>query len=146
MVTVKIPKDIISALNFVNGQWVKGSGEKTPVLSPYNHQIIGELFNSTVQDVQQAVSFAAQAQKDWANTPIKERTKVMFNFRNILLRDQEEIAHLKSAESGKTYAEGLAGLMKGIEVLEFAISLQNLDLGGKLEVSRGVQCEYRREA
>lgn len=35
--------------------------------------------------------------------------------------------------------------MKGIEVLEFALSLQNLDLGGKMEVSRGVTCEYRRE-
>ena len=35
--------------------------------------------------------------------------------------------------------------MKGIEVLEFALSIQNLDLGGKVEVSRGVSCEYRRE-
>lgn len=146
MVTVKVPKDVISAFNFVNGQWVKASGEKSQVMSPYNHQAIGELFHSTKEDVNTAINAAAIAQKDWANTPIKERTKVMFNFRNILLRDQEVIAHLKSAESGKTYNEGLAGLMKGIEVLEFAISLQNLDLGGKLEVSRGVQCEYRREA
>jgi malonate-semialdehyde dehydrogenase (acetylating)/methylmalonate-semialdehyde dehydrogenase len=36
--------------------------------------------------------------------------------------------------------------MKGIEVLEYALSIQNLDLGGKAEVSRGVHCEYRREA
>ena len=35
--------------------------------------------------------------------------------------------------------------MKGVEVLEFALSLQNSDIGGKLEVSRGVTCEYRRE-
>ncbi len=145
MVTVKVPSEIISAANFVNGKWTKASGEEQLVLSPYNHKTIGRFFHSTKTDVDAAIEVADKAQKDWANTPIKERSKIMFNFRNILLRDQEEIAHLKSAESGKTYAEGLAGLMKGIEVLEFAISLQNLDLGGKLEVSRGVTCEYRRE-
>ena len=146
MISVNLPKEVISVQNFVGGNWVKGSGQKGEVVSPYNHKVIGEFFHSTSQDVEAAVKLAVKAQKDWANTPIKERTKVMFNFRNILLRDQESIAHLKSAESGKTFNEGLAGLMKGVEVLEYAISLQNLDLGGKLEVSRGVQCEYRREA
>jgi len=34
--------------------------------------------------------------------------------------------------------------MKGLEVLEFALSLQNMDVGGRMEVSRGVSCEYRR--
>jgi malonate-semialdehyde dehydrogenase (acetylating)/methylmalonate-semialdehyde dehydrogenase len=77
---------------------------------------------------------------------MKERAKVLFNFRNILLRDIDMIAHVKSSESGKTFDEGKAGLMKGIEVLEYALSLQNADLGGKVEVSRGVMCEYRREA
>ena len=71
---------------------------------------------------------------------------MLFNFRNLLLENLDEIAHLKSSESGKTFEEGKAGLMKGVEVLEFALSLQNLDLGGKGEVSRGVFCEYRREA
>lgn len=38
----------------------------------------------------------------------------------------------------------MAGLQKGIEVLEFALAIQNLDIGGRAEVSRGVSCEYRR--
>ena len=42
-------------------------------------------------------------------------------------------------------AEAPAGLMPGVAVLEFALSLQNLDQGGRMEVSRGVSCEYRRE-
>src|SRR3989344_39824 len=41
--------------------------------------------------------------------------------------------------------EARAGLMKGIEVLEFALAIQNLDLGGKVEVSRGVTGEFKRE-
>src|SRR5690606_9082812 len=41
--------------------------------------------------------------------------------------------------------EARAGVLKGVEVIEFALSLQNLEDGGALEVSRGVSCEVRRE-
>jgi malonate-semialdehyde dehydrogenase (acetylating)/methylmalonate-semialdehyde dehydrogenase len=131
-------------LNLINGNWAKGSAEKINVESPYNGSTIGTIYSSSKEDVDGAVAHALKAQKSWANTPIKERTKVMFNLRNILLRDLEIITQAKCLESGKTHAEGKAGLLKGIEVLEYAIGIQNLDLGGKLEVSRGVSCEYRR--
>ncbi|MEK2644161.1 aldehyde dehydrogenase family protein [Bdellovibrio sp. BCCA] len=143
--TVQIPVQPIECQNFVSGKFKKGSGTKTEVISPYTGKKIGEFFNSTPEDVNAAISDAVTAQKEWAEVPMKERTKVMFNFRQILMRDLDEIAHLKSSESGKSFAEGKAGLLKGIEVLEFAIALQNMDLGGKSEVSRGVSCEYRRE-
>lgn len=143
--SVKIPAQVINCQNFINGEFQKGSGEKIQVVSPYNGKLIGEFYSSTKADVDKAIAQAKTAQALWADVPMKERTKVMFNFRNILIRDLDEIAHLKSAESGKNFDEGKAGLMKGIEVLEFAIALQNMDLGGRVEVSRGVSCEYRRE-
>ncbi|MBP9681328.1 MAG: aldehyde dehydrogenase family protein [Bacteriovorax sp.] len=144
-ISVKIPNQVINCQNFINGQFVKGQGEKVSIVSPYNGKCIGEFYSSTLSDVDHAAKSAQAAQKIWAEVPMKERTKVMFNFRTILLRDLEEMAHLKSAESGKNFEEGKAGLMKGIEVLEYAIALQNMDLGGRVEVSRGVSCEYRRE-
>ncbi len=143
--SVKIPSQIIKCHNFINGDFVVGSGEKIQVISPFNGKVIGEFSSSTKSEVDSAIAQAASAQALWAEVPMKERTKVMFNFRTILIRDLEEIAHLKSSESGKNFEEGRAGLLKGIEVLEYAIALQNMDLGGKVEVSRGVSCEYRRE-
>lgn len=143
--SVKIPTTPIPCQNFVAGKFQTGSGPAMDIVSPYNGQIIGGLHASTTKDIDLAVKEAHEAQKAWADVPLKERTKIMFNFRQILMRDLDEIAHLKSSESGKTFAEGKAGLMKGIEVLEYALSLQNMDLGGKMEVSRGVTCEYRRE-
>jgi len=143
--SIQIPTQALQCENFVSGKFQKGSGEKQNVISPYTGKKIGEFHHSTAADVKHAVAQAVLAQKEWAQVPMKERTKVMFNFRQILMRDLEEISHLKSSESGKSVAEGRAGLLKGIEVLEFAIALQNMDLGGKTEVSRGVTCEYRRE-
>ncbi|MGE5086145.1 MAG: CoA-acylating methylmalonate-semialdehyde dehydrogenase [Bacillota bacterium] len=143
--SVSIPISPIPCLNFVDGKFKKASGPTRHVFSPYTNAIIGEFSESTSEDIAGAVEHAQESQKEWALTPLKERAKIMFNFREILLRDLDEIAHLKSSESGKTFTEGRAGLMKGIEVLEYALSLQNMDLGGKMEVSRGVTCEYRRE-
>jgi malonate-semialdehyde dehydrogenase (acetylating)/methylmalonate-semialdehyde dehydrogenase len=141
-----IPKEKISCDNLIQGQWVKGEGGKVEVISPYNGQVIGEISIPSQKQIDQAIQGANKAQKNWAALPVKERSRVLYNFRNILIRDADSISHLKSSESGKTFAEAKAGLMKGIEVLEFALSIQNLDLGGKVEVSKGVTCEYKREA
>jgi malonate-semialdehyde dehydrogenase (acetylating)/methylmalonate-semialdehyde dehydrogenase len=78
--------------------------------------------------------------------PIKERTAILLTIRNLLSRDLDRLSHSAARECGKTVGEARAEVLKGIEVLEFATSLQNGDLGGALEVSRGVTCEYRREA
>jgi malonate-semialdehyde dehydrogenase (acetylating)/methylmalonate-semialdehyde dehydrogenase len=142
----KLPTKPVECFNFINNQFIKGSAEQYKVVSPYDNSVIGEYYNSNASDVDNAVNDAHTAQKDWGLTPIKERSKILFNFRNILNRDMEEISHIIASESGKTHGEAKAGILKGIEVLEYALSIQNIDLGGKMEVSRGVFCEYRREA
>jgi malonate-semialdehyde dehydrogenase (acetylating)/methylmalonate-semialdehyde dehydrogenase len=141
---VRIPQEVISCSNFMKGQWTKGEAQVQDIFSPYNGEKIGEVSLPSVHQIKDAIHYAHEAQKEWARTPIKERSRILFNFRNILLRDLDKISHLKASESGKTFEEGRAGLMKGIEVLEFALSLQNMDIGGRMEVSRGVSCEYRR--
>ena len=135
----------IACDNFIAGAWVKGSAGSEEVHSPYDGNLIGTFSVPSSKQIDEAIRAAAKAQADWGRTPIKERSKVLFNARNILQRELDAISQLKGSECGKTFGESKAGLMKGIEVLEFALSIQNLDLGGKVEVSRGVTCEYRRE-
>lgn len=130
---------------FINGEWVKGEAGTKTAISPRDGKALGSFSVPSKNQIDSAIEAAHAAQKAWGQLSMKERAKVLFEFRNILLRDQDEISNLKGAECGKTFSEAKAGLMKGIEVLEFAISIQNLDLGGRVEVSRGVSCEYRRE-
>lgn len=143
---VEFPKELIQCPNLIGGEWTQGQGDKIEVFSPYNGKVVGQTNAATSEEVRVAIDKAHQASKTWKATPLKERTQVMFRFRDILHRDIEKISNMVSLESGKTLGESKAGIMKGIEVLEFALSLQNLDGGGKMEVSRGVHCEYRREA
>ncbi len=146
MNSVQIPKDVRVVENWVGGRWVAGSGNESGIVSPYSGTRVGTVRASTAAEVDAAVKLAAQAAQGWGKTPVKERCSVLFRFREVLLRDLEKLAQTISLESGKTLAEAKAGLMKGVEVLEFALSLQNLDVGGRMEVSRGVFCEYRRES
>lgn len=141
----QVPTQKMAANCMINGEWIAGRAGNFTVRSPYSQQVIGEVTTPDQEQIDTAIKAAAVAQKDWAAVSMKDRARVLFNFRNILMRDLDKISHLKASESGKTFEEGKAGLMKGIEVLEYALSLQNLDIGGRMEVSRGVSCEYRRE-
>lgn len=115
---VQIPNSPHQLKNYLAGSWEDGAGAELSVKSPYTGGLIGVGKLATAKQIDAAAEVASEAQKAWANTPLKERTRVMFNLRNVLLENQDELSHLKSSESGKTFAEGKAGLMKGIEVLE----------------------------
>ncbi|MBT3586985.1 MAG: aldehyde dehydrogenase family protein [Halobacteriovoraceae bacterium] len=132
--------------NFIGNEFIQASGAEFEIHSPHYGKVIGTGKQTTSSDLENMVSKAKQAQIAWGNTPIKERTIVLFNLREVLIRRCDEISEMVSLENGKTLTEARAGLMKGIEVLEFALSIQNLDTGAQMEVSRGVTCAYRREA
>jgi malonate-semialdehyde dehydrogenase (acetylating)/methylmalonate-semialdehyde dehydrogenase len=132
--------------NFVAGKFIQGSGPAQSVVNPQTGTVIGEFHQSSASDVNAAIATAKKASQTWRKTPIKERATLLLQLRNILIRDLEAISKQVAAESGKTFNEARAGLLKGIEVLEFATALQNSDQGGRVQVSRGVFCEYRREA
>jgi malonate-semialdehyde dehydrogenase (acetylating) / methylmalonate-semialdehyde dehydrogenase len=130
--------------NFVDGAFLpikKGAD----VISPWTGALIGKVETSTSEQVAAAVKAAEAAFPGWRATPIKERSIKLFKFRELVSAKLDFLANVAASESGKTVAEARAGILKGLEVTEFALSLQNSDAGGAMDVSRGVSCEYRRE-
>jgi malonate-semialdehyde dehydrogenase (acetylating) / methylmalonate-semialdehyde dehydrogenase len=133
-------------LNLVGGGWAPaGGGAARDVVSPYTGTVVGRVGLSAAADVAAAVDAARAAAPGWGATPLKERSRPLFRFRELLVRHLDELANSAALEAGKTRAEARAGVEKGIEVVEFALALQNLAEGAALEVSRGVRCEGRRE-
>lgn len=141
---IQKPAHLIECSHFFGGEFVKGRGAEFKVDSPYYGEVVGFAHEATQGELDAAVEKAQAAQKNWTRVPLKERSVIMFKVREILLRDIEKIAQIISLENGKTLTEAKAGILKGVEVLEYALSLQNHDRGGKMEVSRDVFCEYRR--
>jgi malonate-semialdehyde dehydrogenase (acetylating)/methylmalonate-semialdehyde dehydrogenase len=143
---VQLPQAPIEGANLAGGAWQPARGStRIEVRSPYNGALLGSVPESNAFDVAEVVSAAVAAAPAWARAPLKERTAPLFRFRALLLDRLDALAHSAAREAGKTVAEARAGVEKGIEVVEYALALQNLDGGGSLEVSRGVRCELRRE-
>ena len=138
------PPDPFQASNLSNGTWHRSTAS-TIIHSPYTNTPLCSVSYAGESLIEETIASASNAFKEWRLVPIKERCAILLRFRELLLRDIERLSRSASLESGKVLAEARAEILKGIEVLEFATSLQNTDYGGSLEVSRGVTCEYRRE-
>ncbi len=112
---------------------------------PVHRTAIGRVGLSDASDVAAAVAAASSAFPAWAATPLKERVGPLRRFHELVSRNADDLANTVRSNRGKTPAEALAGIQRGLEVVEYALSLPNLDDGAALEVSRGVTCEARRE-
>lgn len=143
---LNVPDHVITRQNLIGGQWrLSAGGNQLDVVSPHTGEVVGRAPMSNADDVNDAVAAAKEAAVAWRKVPLKERTQLLFRFRELVASNADALANVAALEAGKTVAEAKAGVLKGIEVIEFALSLQNLDDGGALEVSRGVTCEVRRE-
>ena len=98
MNNIEFPQSTIECANLSGKNWKLGSGDKIDVYSPYSGATVGFIQSSNNKDVDAAIEIANGAAKAWAKTPIKERTTIMFKFREILLRDIDKIANIVSLE------------------------------------------------
>ncbi|AXK36238.1 succinate-semialdehyde dehydrogenase (NADP(+)) [Streptomyces armeniacus] len=79
---------------------VVGSGS-TAGHSPFTGQRLAELPESTPEDVVTAFARARDAQRAWADTPVRRRAAVLLRFHDLVLRRQSEALDLIQLETGK---------------------------------------------
>lgn len=138
---VNLDRQLSIAPNWIDGQRTSAKTEEyQDVYSPYSGKVIGQVPLSTSTDVEQAVNSANKAFAGWKDTHIKERVQVMFRLKQLLEQKADDLAELVALESGKTVGEAKAGILKGIEIIEFACAIPNKIQGALLEVSNGVEC------
>jgi malonate-semialdehyde dehydrogenase (acetylating)/methylmalonate-semialdehyde dehydrogenase len=111
------------------------SGRSAPVFNPATGEQSGEVGLSSEADVDLAVRAAKAALPAWASTAPLKRARFMFKFKELLEANGDAIAREISAEHGKTHADALGEVQRGLEVVEFACGIPHL-LGG--EFSRNV--------
>ena len=96
-------------------------------------------------EVDRAVQAAAAALPEWAETPVVDRAKVMFRFRELMVKHFDELAALVTREHGKTVPEARASVQRGIEMVEFACGIPSLIMGQRLEnIATNVDSETSR--
>jgi len=126
--------------NYINGTWVdsRETGFRD-VSDPATGETIGRIPLSTPADVDDAVRHAQTAYADWRATPVTERIQYLFRFKNLLEEHLDDLARTVSRECGKTLAEAIGELRRGIENVEVACGAPLLMQGYNNEdIARGI--------
>ena len=130
----------------VAGKWTASSADRWgEVFNPSTGQVIARVPFCDEAEVATAIEAAADALPDWKETPVVERARVMFRFREKLQDRFEELAALVTREHGKTISEARAEVQRGIEMVEFACGIPSLIMGQSLEnIATNVDAETSR--
>jgi malonate-semialdehyde dehydrogenase (acetylating) / methylmalonate-semialdehyde dehydrogenase len=134
------------------GNWIGGktedsrSGRSGIVWDPASGQAQAKVHFSSVEDVDQAVAAAKAAFPAWRATPLSRRAEVMFKMRELVDRNRRRIAELIASEHGKTLADAMGEVARGLENIEFSCGVPSLLKGGFSEqASRGLDVYQIRQ-
>jgi len=105
----------------INDQRLDSSeNEKSVVLNPATGEQVAEIAIAGNKEVELAVSTAKTAFKEWKNTSIAQRTKLLYKFRNLVVQNEKQIAELITQEHGKVLEDARGEVARGIENIEYA--------------------------
>ena len=122
--------------HFVGGCRIEGQSERYgDVYNPATGEIIRRVPLASKEEVQSIIENAARAFPDWSQTPPARRVQVLYRFRELLLKQLDEVAEILSLEHGKTLDDAKGSITRGLEVVEFACGIPQLLKG---EYSEGV--------
>jgi malonate-semialdehyde dehydrogenase (acetylating)/methylmalonate-semialdehyde dehydrogenase len=116
-------------------------------MNPATGDVLARLPLATEEEVNEAVASARKALAAWSTTPVLERARVLFRFKQRLEEHAHELAELIVLDNGKTLAEARGDVQRGIEAVEFATGIPSHSLGTVAEdVAHGVDCEMIRQS
>ena len=126
--------------NFINGSWMNSeTSDFRDVSDPATDQTIARIPLSTSADVDYTVRHALEAHREWRETPVTERIQFLFQFKQLLEQHLDDLAAVISRECGKTLAEAVGELRRGIENVEVACGTPALMQGYNNEdIARGI--------
>ncbi|HEX3654113.1 MAG TPA: CoA-acylating methylmalonate-semialdehyde dehydrogenase [Rhizomicrobium sp.] len=116
--------------HFIAGQHVKGtSGRFGDVFNPATGEVQAKVAFASRAEVRKAVDAALRAFPEWSSVNPQRRARVMFNFKTLVEKNMDELAHMLSSEHGKVLADSRGDVQRGLEVIEFACGIPHLQKG-----------------
>ena len=105
--------------HYINGAHVKGtSGQFAAVYNPATGEEQAKVPLASVEEMDQAIAKAAEAQVAWGATNPQRRARVMMAFGQLINENMDKLAETVSREHGKTLPDGRGDVQRGLEVVE----------------------------
>jgi malonate-semialdehyde dehydrogenase (acetylating)/methylmalonate-semialdehyde dehydrogenase len=132
--------------------WISGSATPAgstrtgPVYDPARGTQQANVLLAETTDVDTAVASAAKAFQSWRDSSLSQRMRIMFAFRELLVRHEDELARLVSSEHGKVIEDARGEIVRGREVVEYACGIAEVLKGSfSDQVARDVDVHSLRQ-
>lgn len=114
----------------INGEFVHSKTTQwRNVINPATQEMLARVPLATTDEVAAAVAAAKAAYPAWRKTPIGQRARVFLKYQQLIRDNIKSLAITLTAEQGKTLADAEGDIFRGLEVVEHAASIANLQLG-----------------
>ena len=114
----------------IGGKFVESkSTQWRDVINPATQQVLARVPFATPQEIDAAVAAAKEAFKTWRKTAIGTRARIFLKYQQLIREHMGELAALLTAEQGKTLPDAEGDVFRGLEVVEHAAAIGNLQLG-----------------
>jgi malonate-semialdehyde dehydrogenase (acetylating)/methylmalonate-semialdehyde dehydrogenase len=115
--------------HWMAGAPAPGGDRRGPVFNPATGQRQYEVAYADAATVDRAVAAARDAFPAWRDSSLGRRAKVLFAFRELMMRRADDMARLITSEHGKVFTDAQGEVARGLEVVEFACGIPQLMKG-----------------
>ena len=114
----------------IGGKFIESkTTEWRDVVNPATQEVLARVPFATAEEIEAAIASGKEAFKTWKKTSIGTRARIFLKYQQLIRENMAELAALLTAEQGKTLPDAEGDVFRGLEVVEHAASIGNLQLG-----------------
>lgn len=133
--------------HYIDGKAViETNTTSSPIYNPALGETIGQVYFASNTTCDNAISTARKAGVEWAQAPAIKRARILFKFRDLLEKNQMDLARIVTREHGKTLDDAKGSVARAIEVVELHCGLVNQLKGDfSADVASTIDCHTMRQ-
>jgi len=111
-------KTLMQTGAYINGEWLTAE-QQLEVNDPSDGAVIAKVSKADAPMTQLAIGAAADALSDWQQLSAKQRSQLLRKWFDLVMRHQEDLAQILTAEQGKVLAEARGEIAYGANYIEW---------------------------
>ncbi|NMR28607.1 aldehyde dehydrogenase family protein [Crystallibacter degradans] len=106
--------------HYIDGAWVPGTGSPITSYNPARpDEVVAQGLQAGAAEVEQAMTAAVAAKREWARTPAHERGAVLLRAAVVIEQNAEAWGLELAREEGKTRAEGQGEVLRAAQIFRY---------------------------
>jgi len=115
----KYQEFLIQNGSYINGKWLNQGDKTFEVHNPADGSLVKTVVDATDNDLKNAIAAAKAALPAWSAKTAKERANILRKWYNLIMENQEDLAHIMTMEQGKPLSESRGEIAYGANYVEW---------------------------